>query len=204
MLRAFKIIPAYTSSSSSALFQLPKAAVWVITHSCTKAAPFPAEGAAPPAPRHNRSYFIRRMSPSTHSSGLNSQHPYQSGWLNQESRLVTLRQLWWNHTIYGNISRAPWSPLDVQVRGLPGRHRVGTAPRPHVGAVPTQNQPREGLIAHLSLHLHSRSKGKDPYKSPSSWACCRLWELQLSWWEKPLAVQSTKLHFYTYFVLQQG
>lgn len=27
MLRAFKIIPAYTSSSSSALFQLPKAAL---------------------------------------------------------------------------------------------------------------------------------------------------------------------------------
>lgn len=31
MLRDFKIIPAYTSSSSSALFWLPKAAVWVLT-----------------------------------------------------------------------------------------------------------------------------------------------------------------------------
>lgn len=83
----------------------------------------------------------------------------------------------WKH------SWALWLLLDVQVGNSPtSNHR---------------HQPREGLISQcsdLSLHLHSRSKGKDPYKSP------RLWDLQQSWWGKPL--QSTKLHFYTYFVLQ--
>lgn len=116
------------------------------------------------------------MSPSTHSSGFNSQHSYQSGWFNQESRLVTPCQLWWYHTIYGNTTWALWLPLDVLVW-----YWVGTAPHPTTGTSPER-------VWLLSAHTCPSTcipglKEKIPTRAQ---ACCRLGDLQLSQWEKPL------------------
>lgn len=125
-----------------------------------------------------------------HSSGFYSQHCYQSGWLNLESRLVTERQLWWHHTIYGNTSWALWLPLDVQVG-----HWQGTAPHPTTGTSPE----RVWLLS-----AHTCPFTCIPGLKEQIPARPRLWDLHLNQWEKPLTVQSTELNFYTYSVLQQG